>query len=192
MATDQTKLYKMLALISKGNKKAFNQFYDATINLTFSSVMRITSNKQLAEEVVSDVYMQVWQTASSFDRNIAAPLAWLTMIARCRAIDVLRREKSATKKQMPLNDNYDVADDDENTGPLVETLAVEKKRKLKSLLRALGDNERQMIILAFYKDMTHSEIAAHTGKPLGSVKTTLRRAQRGLRSALAKATPLAI
>ena len=183
MAINQTHLYKMLTLIVKGDKSAFDQFYDATINLTFATVIRITANKQLAEEVVSDVYMQVWQTATSYDSSRATPLTWLSMIARSRSIDVLRREKALTRKQLPLNDDYDVADEDK-LGPLKKALEGEEVIKIRDLLRVLKRPERQMIILAFYRDMSHREIAAFTGEPLGSVKTTLRRAQRLLRSAV--------
>ncbi|RVU83524.1 sigma-70 family RNA polymerase sigma factor [Leucothrix sargassi] len=189
MTTEQIKFQTMLVKISTGDKRAFDQFYDATIKLTFSCVLRITANKQLAEEVVSDVYMQVWQTADKYNAGVGAPLAWLTMIARSRAIDMLRREKSATRKQMPLIDGYDAVDEEEPC-PMTEAITVEKRRKLKNLLCVLGQTERQMIILAFYKGMTHSEIAVHMGKPLGSVKTTLRRAQKGLRSAFVKSMPL--
>ena len=190
MALDQTELYKLIPLMSEGNKQAFDQFYDSTISLTFSVIMKITVNKQLAEEVASDVYMQVWQTAGKYNADLAAPMTWVLMIARCRAIDTLRREKSATRNQLPLIEDYDVADEDE-LGPLTETLEVEKKAKLKRLLGNLGKSERQMIMLAFYQDMSHREISLRTGKPLGSVKTTLRRAQNLLRSALKAATPLA-
>ena len=189
MAIDQKALKTMLTLMSEDNKKAFNQFYDATIGLTFASILRITSNKQLAEEVASDVYMQAWQTAASYDSNLSAPTTWLLMIARSRSLDALRREKSATRNQLPMIENYD-APDEEITSPLTETMEVQSKVALKGLLKVLSDSERQMITLAFYKDMSHIEIAKYTGKPLGSVKTTLRRAQGALRSALKMATPL--
>jgi len=185
MVTDQKELYKLLTLMSEGDKPAFGQFYDSTISRTFSVIMRITSNKELAEEVASDVYMQAWRTAINYDPTLAAPMTWLTMIARSRSIDALRREKSATRNQFPLIEDYDVADE-ETPGPLTEALGEEKSAKLKELLRLLDAPERQMIILAFYRGMSHNEIAAYTGKPLGSVKTILRRAQAVMRSALSK------
>jgi RNA polymerase sigma-70 factor (ECF subfamily) len=182
---DKTELYELVKLIAEGDKDAFVRFYDLTISRSFGVIMKISANKELAEEIASDVYMQIWRTASKYDPDLAAPMTWLIMISRSRAIDALRREKSATKNQYPLNEDYDVSD--ENTfGPLAETLDEENCAKIKGLLDVLSKSERQMVVLAFYQGMSHNEIAKHTGKPLGSVKTILRRSQSALRSALKK------
>ncbi|MGB1311124.1 MAG: RNA polymerase sigma factor, partial [Leucothrix sp.] len=106
------------------------------------------------------------------------------------AIDSLRREKSATKNQCPIVDDYEVADD-ESSGPMMATVWAEKHEKLKELLVVLNAVERQMVTLAFYRGMSHTEIAAHTGRPLGSVKTILRRAQSALKSAFKRGYILA-
>ena len=185
MTSDKSELYELLKLIADGDKDAFARFYDLTINRSFGVILKITTDKELAEEIASDVYMQIWRSASKYDPDLASPMTWLIMISRSRTIDALRREKSATKNQYPLNKDYDVTD--ENTfGPLAETLDVENSEKLKALLEVLSKSDRQMVILAFYQGMSHNEIAKHTGKPLGSVKTILRRAQSILRSALKK------
>ena len=185
MTSDKTELYELVKLIAEGDKEAFARFYDVTISRSFGVIMKITSNKELAEEIASDVYMQIWRTASKYDPDLAAPMTWLIMISRSRTIDALRREKSATKNQYPLNEDYDVSD--ENTfGPLAETLDEEHCAKLKDLLNVLSKSDRQMVILAFYQGMSHNEIAQQTGTPLGSVKTILRRSQVALRSALKK------
>ena len=89
MATDQTALYAMLEQMADGDQQAFSRFYDATINQVFGFVMKITANRQLAEEVTKDVYVQVWRTAVDYDAELAAPLTWLMMIAKRRATDAL-------------------------------------------------------------------------------------------------------
>jgi len=185
MATDQTALYAMLNRIADGDQQAFSQFYDVTISRTFGFIMKITANQQLAEEVASDAYMQVWRTAVNYDAELAAPMTWLMMIARSRAIDALRRENSATKHQLPLLEALDMVDEAE-PGPLTEALGAETVTILNDLLKVLDNTERQMIVLAFFQGMSHTEIAAHTGKPLGSVKTIMRRAQALLRTAWRK------
>ena len=185
MTSDKAELYELVKLIADGDKDAFARFYDLTISRSFGVIMKITADKELAEEIASDVYMQIWRTASKYDPELAAPMTWLIMISRSRTIDALRREKSAKKNQYPLNEDYDVSD--ENTlGPLAETLDEEHCEKLKALLDVLSKSDRQMVILAFYQGMSHNEIAKHTGTPLGSVKTILRRSQSALRSALKK------
>lgn len=186
MAKDQTELYRLLKHIADGDQQAFSDFYDATISRTFGVAMRIMANKQLAEEVVGDVYMQVWRTAVNYNTDLAAPMTWLTMIARSRAIDALRKEHSATKNQLPLTEAAEALDEAES-GPLMKTLEAEKISTLNELLLRLDATELQMIKLAFFRGMSHSEIATHTGKPLGTVKTVMRRAQAVLRSTWKKA-----
>jgi len=185
MATDQTELYSLLTRMANDDKQAFGRFYHVTVNRAFGVIMKITANKELAEEVASDVYMQAWRTAGTYNADLAAPMTWLIMIARSRAIDALRREKSATRNQYPILEEFDV-EDESTPGPLMEAIGAEKGAKLRELLRLLDASERQLIMLAFYRGMSHNEIAVHTGRPLGSVKTILRRAQGVLRSALNK------
>jgi len=147
MTSDKSELYELLKLIAEGDKDAFARFYDLTINRSFGVILKITTDKELAEEIASDVYMQIWRSASKYDPDLASPMTWLIMISRSRTIDALRREKSATKNQYPLNKDYDVTD--ENTfGPLAETLDVENSEKLKALLEVLSKSDRQMVILS--------------------------------------------
>jgi len=185
MAIDQTELYGLIEGMSQGDRDAFGKLYDATVSRVFGVVMRITSNKELAEEVVSDAYMQAWRSAVNYDRELAAPMTWLIMIARSRAIDGLRRERSATKNQVPAIEGFDSVDV-MTPEPLVNTLGVEQSDELEELLKLLDRKERQMIALAFYRGFSHREIANYTGEPLGSVKTILRRSQAILRAALLK------
>lgn len=190
MAVDQTGLYVMLEKMAVGDRIAFSQFYDETITRTFGVIMRITNNRQLTEEVASDVYMQTWRSAAKYNAELAAPMTWLMMIARSRAIDALRRENSATKNQFPLIETFDVIDKAE-PGPLTETLEAETNTQLHELMTLLDAPDREMIVLAFFQDMSHSEIATHTGRPLGTVKTIMRRAQAKLRTANRKSYLLA-
>jgi len=186
MTNDQKELYRLLALMAAGDEHVFSQFYDATIKRTFGVIMRITGNQQLAEEVASDVYMQVWRSADKYDPDLAAPMTWVIMIARSRSLDALRRESSATRLQLPLIEGFDAVDE-MTPGPFIKALDDEKRKKMRDLLAVLDSSERLMITLAFYRGMSHGEISEHTGKPLGSVKTILRRAQSVLRSAVKKA-----
>ena len=185
MAIDQTALYDLVVRVSQDDRHAFSELYDVTVSRVFGVVLRITCDKELAEEVVSDVYMQAWRTAVKYDRELAAPLTWLIMIARSRAIDAIRRERSATKNQVPMIEGLDSVDE-LTPEPLTKTLGIEQSEELETLLKLLDRKERQMIALAFYRGFTHREIAEYTGEPLGSVKTLLRRAQSILRAALVK------
>jgi len=185
VAVDQTELRELITRMSDGDRAAFGEFYDATVSRVFGVVMRITRNKELTEEVVSDAYMQAWRNAVKYDRELAAPTTWLIMIARSRAIDAIRRERSVTKNQVVMHDDFESIDEVVH-GPLLATLGLEQSETLVELLKLLDKDEYQMIMLSFYRGYSHSEIAQYTGKPLGSVKTLLRRAQAILRASVKK------
>lgn len=185
MAQDQGELYVLLEKVQRGDQAALGIFYDATVRRVFAVALKVTSNPELAEEIVSDVFMQVWHNASSYSAERSTPLGWLLMMAHSRSIDSLRRESSATRNQMSLEEGFDAADED-TLDPLANTLGVEQSHELATALKLLDGQQRQMIALAFYRGMSHQEIADHTGEPLGTVKTILRRAQSILRGALTK------
>ncbi|UOG92758.1 MAG: sigma-70 family RNA polymerase sigma factor [Candidatus Thiothrix sulfatifontis] len=188
MAHDQAELYPLLAQVQRGDQQALGNFYDATVGRVYAIALKVTANPALAEEIVSDVYWQVWRAAGSYSAERATPLAWLLMMAHSRAIDALRKESATTKQQVELSDDFEAADPD-TPNPLDLTLAVEADSALQTALQLLDAPQRQLIALAFYRGMSHQEIAAHTGEPLGTIKTQLRRAQAILRAALADSFP---
>ncbi|MEZ5450221.1 MAG: sigma factor [Thiolinea sp.] len=99
----------------------------------------------MAEEIVSDVFMQVWHNASSYSAERSTPLGWLLMMAHSRSIDSLRRRAIATRNQMPLEETYD-APGEATLDPLAITLGVEQHHELANALKLLDGQQRQMII----------------------------------------------
>ncbi len=188
MAHDQAELYPLLAQVQRGDQQALGSFYDATVSRVYAIALKVTANPALAEEIVSDVYLQVWRAAGNYSAERATPLAWLLMMAHSRAIDALRKESATTKQQVELSDDFEAADTD-TPDPLDLTLAVEADSALQTALQLLDAAQRQLIALAFYRGLSHQEIAAYTGEPLGTIKTQLRRAQAILRAALADSFP---
>ena len=185
MAQDQGELYALLEKIQRGDQVALGVLYDTTVRRVFAVALKVTANQELAEEIVSDVFMQVWHNASSYSAERATPLGWLLMMAHSRSIDTLRKEGSVTRNQVPMEADYDVQDH-AALDPLANTLGVEQGNELAEALKLLDGQQRQMIALAFYRGMSHQEIAEYSGEPLGTVKTILRRAQSILRGALTK------
>lgn len=183
MDQEKSDLHGLLKEIQCRDQVALEVFYDATVDRVFALVMNVTKNKVLTEEIISDVFMQVWRNASRFDSERASPLGWLLMMARSRAIDTLRSEGRVTRDQLPLVEGYDPPDD-KQPNPLSNTLRIEQNTELSQALDLLNNRQRQMITLAFYQGMSHQDIANHTGEPLGTVKTVLRRSQEILRGAL--------
>lgn len=169
-------LLVMLERIQKGEEAALEALYDATASRVYGLAVKIVSNPELAEEVVGDVFLQVWRKARDFDAERAIPLAWLLMICRSRALDKLRREKRITKNQCRQDENAEP--EATNVKSPLETLSSnEMSDNVHEALLQLNDRQRQFIMLAFYKDMSHQEISDYTGDPLGTVKSGIRRAQ---------------
>lgn len=176
-------LLSLLQRISLGEEAAMELLYNATVNRIYGLAVKIVGQPELAEEVVGDVFLQVWDKAASFNVERATPIAWLLMICRSRALDKLRREKSATKNQYAESD-HNTAEDVITTSPLEDLVGIESSHHIYAALKILNHKQRQMIALAFYKGLSHQEISDYTGDPLGTVKSNIRRAQDILRNAL--------
>jgi RNA polymerase sigma-70 factor, ECF subfamily len=156
-------LTETIARIALADDQALAEFYDRTSSLVFSLVQRILDNPSVAEEITLDIYMQVWRQAKQYNPERAAPRTWLLMIARSRAIDELRSSHRQLKNQTPLDYTL-LIDDSPNAEEIVA--ADTSRRILRSALESLTPSQREAIELAFYADMTHSEIASKLGKPL--------------------------
>ena len=171
-----------LAAIAKGDERALGSFYDATVSRVFGLALRIVRQREAAEEVVEDVYMQVWQQAGRFDVSRGRPLTWLLTICRSRALDFLRRDDKAMAHPAPETLVTEPSDDRANPQDML--LLMERNNRLYAILEQLPSVQRQLLALAFFRGMTHQEIADHTQFPLGTVKSHLRKALDKMREQL--------
>lgn len=164
------------------DERALAALYDATFTRTFGLVQRIVRNTALAEEVVEDTYFQVWRQAVRFDLARGQALTWVLSIARSRAIDTLRREARFSHDSMDDDTDLPGASD---ARPHDELLDLARHRAdLHQALTRLGAPSRQLVSLAFFRGLSHEEIAQQTQLPLGTVKSQIRRALLSLRQAL--------
>lgn len=174
----QTALVSLLRAMAARDEPALASFYDATAAKAYACALRICREAALAEEVVADVYWQIWQQAERYDPARGSVLAWVVAIARSRALDALRRcdrsELHAAPETLHLDAPLALDPQDILT-------AVERDTHLHRAIAQLSETQRHLLGLAFFKDLSHSEIATHTGLPLGSVKTHLRSALKILR-----------
>ncbi len=181
--TDQGNLVALISKIAGGDETAVANLYDATVNRVYGMAMKIVIRPELAEEVVGDVYLQVWRKSSSFNEGRATPIGWLLMICRSRALDKLRREKSATMHQYQEDEQRDFSDES-IVAPVDDMMKKEFSNQVSAALLVLNGNQRQTLALAFYRGMSHQQISNYTGQPLGTVKSNIRRAQDVLRNVL--------
>jgi RNA polymerase sigma-70 factor (ECF subfamily) len=175
-----------LQRIAAGDQTAFVEFYEATSSLVFSLALRILQERAAAEDVVVDVYSQVWDRASTYDHQRGTPLAWLLALTRSRAIDQLRartRRREAEPLEDVSNVDFSIPDPEELTA------LAERRRFVRRALESLTDEQRRVIELAYFSGLSHTAIAAALGQPLGTVKTRIRTGMLRLRELLA---PLSI
>jgi RNA polymerase sigma-70 factor (ECF subfamily) len=186
-----------LARMAKGDAKALEALYDATLPRLWALALKILRHPCDAQDVLSEVYLQIWRDAATHAPERGAPITWMTMICRSRAIDYLRRRDPSH-----LRDDIDRLVDAQSTPPVFddpESFALarcghadpmhsvawrEQCRSLESALAALPNADRQLIVLAYYRGLSQSELAHTLGLPLGTVKSRTRRAFMELRRQL--------
>lgn len=189
--------------VAAGSQSALGDLYDRYVDTVFAAASRLTSDRQVAEEVVQDTFLALWNRAELFDPGLGSLAAWLHTIARNRTVDRLRAS-GRRPKLIPLSS---AAGEDEpvgaaldrlvasgsviggaavGLGPEGELATAELQQVLKGALAELPEPERTAIVLAYREELTQSEIAERLGWPLGTVKTRTRRALQRLREALAE------
>jgi len=182
-------LANQLVAIARGDQRAFERFYAATLSRVFAIARRICTDPSLAEEVTEDVYVQVWREAGRFDATRGAVLAWLLMMTRSRALDALRRADAAISVEDPLELTADQGGQSGELDPLNLLDALRRDSEIHGALATLPARDRQMVALAFFRGLTHAEIAAAMQLPLGTVKTSIRRALALMRVQLSALAP---
>lgn len=178
----ETALRALLSGIAGGDEADFARLYDATAGRVYAAALRLTRDRGSAEEVTADTYWQVWREAGRYDPIRGRVIAWLLMICRSRALDHLRRREPA----MTSADPHAFTDEEASFAnePFAAMFAGQRASALAGALQRLNASEQQLIGLAFFRGLSHQEIADETHMPLGTVKTVIRRALQTLRGAI--------
>ncbi len=159
------------------DEAALSELYDRYSGLVFSEAKRILQDAGAAEEILQDLFYQVWRTASQFDPERGSLAGWLVVVARNRAISKIRR-KRGKGEELPENAVDLRANLESSAG---QNLLLEKVRRV---MQDLPEGQRAAVEYAYFEGMTHTEIAAKTGEPLGTVKTRIRSAMGTLKKVL--------
>ena len=158
----------------EGSAEAFRRLYQMSASLLLRAAQRVLGRRELAEEALHDAFARIWHSAASFDPLAARPLAWMVAIARNRALDI-RASHDVSRVESPAGIDDMLADELPDT--------IEMKR-LRDCLGRLEAPQRQAISLAYDRGLSHGELAAHLGKPIGTVKAWVRRGLASLRVCL--------
>lgn len=174
-------LTALMFRVADGDQFAFNALYEGTSKLVFGLVLRIVIDRATAEEVLLDVYTQAWRQAKTYDRKRGTPLAWLMTIARSRSIDRLRSGRQEHNK-----DSLENASELSTLSPSPEENSVlsERQELVRTAINALTPEQKEVIELAYFSGLSHTEIAMKLGHPLGTVKTRTRLAMIKMREML--------
>ena len=172
----------LIARMAEGDREAFSRFYDAFAGAAFGLIRRVLRDPAAAEDVLQEVFWQVWREAARYDPRRGSPEAWLIMRAKTRAIDRLRSIRRREKTFVaPVDEALALRDDPAAPNPGV---AAEERGLVQAALGHLSPAQRRVIELAFFDGLTQTEIAARLGEPLGTVKTRARLGLERLRGIL--------
>lgn len=164
----------------RGDERALESLYEATVGKLHALAYAMLRNQDDAEDVICATYTQAWEGAASYDGQRGNVLAWLLMMCRSRAVDLLRK-RNARLETLDSAEFARVADAEQPEDLLS---LVQQSSRVHAALSVLSVERRQLVSLAFLRDLSHHQIAAQTGLPLGTVKSHLRRALLQLRGHL--------
>jgi RNA polymerase sigma-70 factor, ECF subfamily len=172
---------ELLARIARGDKEAFGRFYDADAPLAFGVIRRILPQPGDAEDVLQEVFWEIWRLAPRYEPERGAPAAWVLTRARSRAIDRLR---SLRRKDVEVGvEHIETAAAPTRAD---DPSALPDRELVRGAMGTLVPAQREIVELAFFGGMTHTEIAARLSQPLGTVKTRMRSALKHMREQLAR------
>lgn len=184
MSTTNADLEQLLARVALGDQRAFEQLYRATSSHLLGIAFGVMQQRERAEDVLQEAYLNVWHAAGSFKAQMATPMTWLINIVRNKAIDRLRVGAAMRAAQVPLEEEALQQPDEHERGPaqLVDTALV--RARIDGCMQGLAAGQRQALALAFFRGLVHAEIADTMGAPLGTVKAWVRRGSDRLRECL--------
>lgn len=166
--------------IARGDEQSLASLYDRYRLILFGLILRILHSRPEAEDVLQDVFIQVWKRASDYDESRGRAFTWLVTLARSRAIDRLRALDS---RQRTANESLEGVPDSVSDAA-TDAFKSEQREVVRDALAALPPEQRQTLLLAYFEGLTQTEIAERLGSPLGTVKTRMRSGMMKLRELL--------
>jgi RNA polymerase sigma factor (sigma-70 family) len=183
----ERRLAALLDRVAAQEAAALKSLYDSTAARMHGLALRIVRNAEWAEDVLQEAYLQIWRTAGSYRAALSPPLAWMGLIVRSRALDHLRRMAAQRSQQTEsLDDDHGADLDGGGPTPLDTAQASEQAWALHQCLSRLENKQREVVSLAYLRDLSHGELSDRLKLPLGTVKTWIRRGLDQLRVCMAR------
>lgn len=181
------RLIALLQRIAQQDQAALKSLYDACAGKLYGLALRVVSHRELAEDVLQEAFLNIWRSAPDYSASLSPPMAWMGLIVRSRALDLLRR-RAAERTHLTQEIDETLADTlaGEGPTPLDTAQASEQAWALNQCLGRLESKQREVVNLAYMRDLSHSELATQLQLPLGTVKTWIRRGLDQLRLCMAR------
>lgn len=176
----ETELDELLRAIARGDRAAFHRLYDATAPHLFAVAMRILRRRDRAEEVLQEAFVSIWRRASDWTPERGSGRIWISSIVHNRAIDAIRREG----RLVQLDEEAHGETIDESPDAFDLASAGEDAKRVVACLETLDEQPRAAIRLAYWRGLSHEELAERMGAPIGTVKSWIRRGLQRLKSCL--------
>ena len=172
---------ELIRRIGQGDRQSFELFYDRLAGTLFAIANRVLNNREAAEDVLQEVFLQIWDKAPLYDPARGKPITWAVTLVRNKAIDRLRSLQRRSRLRDDLQRESETLDQADERTSLDAAIAGEASVLLREVLLQLGPEQRTAVELAFFDGLTQSEIAERLGEPLGTVKARIRRGLAKLR-----------
>lgn len=163
-------LEALLLAVAKGDRQAYSELYDDVADTVYGLAKKVVIDPSRAREIAQEVLLEIWQKAKTFDPDRGSGITWIAVMTRRRAIDVVRSSEASRNREERIVSEVGAQPD-----PVSEEVVVlDERRRVRRAMESLSDLQREALELAFFKDLTHTQVAETLQAPLGTVKTRIR------------------
>ena len=182
-----TQLIALIDRVALADESALKELYEMTSSKLYGVAVRVVSNKSWAEDVLQEAFINIWRIAGDYKASLSPPMAWMCLIVRSRGLDFLRRRRSDRADVVQeLDDVLSDTLEGDSANPMDTALAGEQAWALHQCLSQLDNKQREVVSLAYLRDLSHGELAEQLKLPLGTVKTWIRRGLEQLRGCMSR------
>ena len=182
-----TQLIAIIDRVALADESALKELYEMTSSKLYGVAVRVVSNKSWAEDVLQEAFINIWRIAGDYQASLSPPMAWMCLIVRSRGLDFLRRRTSDRADTVQeLDDVLSDTLEGDSANPMDTALAGEQAWALHQCLSQLDNKQREVVSLAYLRDLSHGELAEQLKLPLGTVKTWIRRGLEQLRGCMSR------
>jgi len=174
----------LLRSVAQGDRAGFGELYDRLSSVLFSTAFRILNDREAAEDVLQDVFVQIWEKAPLYNPSLGKPVTWAITLTRNKAIDRLRATDRRSRLKEAMQSESKVLEQFDGRSSFDAVASEEAAKMVRASIQMLSEDQRQVIELAFYSSLSQTEIAERLNVPLGTIKARIRRGMLKLKELL--------